>query len=261
MRQATWRTAVGLVAAAGVTAGLLALADPASAHVTVNPGDATVGERARVDFRVPNESDTESTTEVAVHFPEETPISSVSVGQVPGWSAEVTYRELDEPIEGGHGEQITEVVEVVTWTADGDGAAIQEGEFLEFPVGLGPLPEAEQLFFPTLQTYSDGETVRWIDEPVEGGAEPETPAPMLALAAAGEGEADGNVPAGETDGSEAGETPAEEEPAAAASDSGSDSGAGVWLGLAGLVAGLGGLALGGVAFARTRQADGGQAAG
>jgi uncharacterized protein YcnI len=224
---------------------VLAVAAPASAHVTVNPDEAAAGERARVDFRVPNESDTESTTVLAVHFPEEAPISSVSVGKVPGWSAEVTYRTLDTPIEGGQGEQITEVVEVITWTADDEAAAIRPGEFLEFPVSLGPLPEVEQVAFPTLQTYSDGEVVRWIDPPEEGG-EPEYPAPVLTLAAADqpaeeEGQ-DGNGAAGDE--------------AAAEADSGSDSdsgsNAGVWLGLAGLVAGLAGLTLGGLALVRTR---------
>jgi uncharacterized protein YcnI len=253
------RAPVGLAAAAFAAfaafaavavVGVLALASPAAAHVSVNPSDAVQGERARVDFRVPNESDTESTVALAVHFPEETPISSVSVGKVPGWTAEIAYRELDEPIEGGHGEQITEVVESITWTAEDPAAEVRPGEFAEFPVGLGPLPEAEQLFFPTLQTYSDGEIVRWIEEPT-GDVEPERPAPSLTLAAAGSDPADGS----DSDGTAAGEEEAAgPEPDAAAGDSGSDSGAGTWLGLAGLIAGLAGLGLGGVAFARTRAA-------
>ena len=245
-RRAPAGLAAAAVAAVAVV-GVLAVASPASAHVTVNPSDAVQGERARVDFRVPNESDTESTVALEVHFPEETPISSVSVGKVPGWTAEIAYRELAEPIEGGHGEQITEVVESITWTAEDPAAEIRPGEFAEFPVGLGPLPEAEQLFFPTLQTYSDGEIARWIEEP-SGDVEPERPAPSLTLAAAGSDPADGSDSQGS-----AGEEPAGEEPAATG-DSGSDSGAGMWLGLAGLVAGLAGLGMGGVAFARTRAA-------
>jgi uncharacterized protein YcnI len=240
VKKATWRT--GLVAAT-VAAGTLAVAAPASAHVTVHPTEPTRGARARVDFRVPNESDTESTTELAVHFPEESPISSASVGKLPGWSVEVTYRTLDEPIEGGQGEQISEVVEVITWTADNEDAAIQPGEFLEFPVSLGPLPEVEQLAFPALQTYSDGEVARWIDIP-EGDAEAENPAPVLTLAAAAaeEGGEDNGTAASSGEGTEA---------ASSDADSDSGSGAGTWLGLAGLIAGLAGLALGGIAFART----------
>jgi uncharacterized protein YcnI len=240
------RTSARLTTVAVATAGVLAVAVPASAHVSVDPSEATQGERARVDFRVPNESDTASTTELEVHFPEEAPVSSVSVGKVPGWSAEVTYRTLDTPIEGGHGEQISEVVEFITWTADDEAAAIGPGEFLEFPVSLGPLPEVEQLSFPSLQTYSDGEIVRWIDIPQEG-VEAENPAPTLTLAAAdhSEEDGDGNGTAGGEDAAE----PAAE----AGSDSDSGSSAGIWLGLAGLVAGLVGMVLGGLALVRGRR--------
>lgn len=239
-------------AAAGV---LLVGATPAAAHVTVNPSDATQGERARVDFRVPNESDSATTVALEVAFPEDPPLASASVGKVPGWSVEITYRELAEPITGSHGEEITEVVDRITWTAEDPAAEIAPGEFGEFPVGLGPLPEAEQLIFPALQTYSDGEVVRWIDEPV-AGSEPESPAPVLTLAAASD------APASNGNGNGSGSGSGGEEPAgsgdsgqeSAAGDADSGSGAGTWLGLAGLVAGLAGLALGGIAFTRTRGA-------
>jgi periplasmic copper chaperone A len=239
------RTSARLTTVAIAAVAVLAVAVPASAHVTVNPDEAVQGERARVDFRVPNESDTESTTALEVHFPEDAPIGSVSVGKVPGWTAEVTYRTLDAPVQGSHGEEITEVVEVVAWTADDDAAAIGPGEFVEFPVSLGTLPEVEQIAFPTLQTYSDGEVVRWIELPTEGGTEPANPAPVLTLAAAGS-EQDGNGTAG---GENAGPSVEAADPD---SDSDGSSGAGVWLGLAGLIAGLAGLALGGLAFMRTR---------
>jgi hypothetical protein len=62
---------------------------------------------------------------------------------------------------------------------------IQPGEFDEFEVSVGPLPEdADQILFPSLQTYQSGEVVRWIDEPLESGEEPEHPAPLLTLVAA-----------------------------------------------------------------------------
>lgn len=248
MKKGLVRAAVGLGALAFAAAGAVAVATPASAHVTINPGDATVGERARVDIRVPNESDSATTVALEVHFPEDPPIASVSVGKVTGWSAEIAYRELAEPIEGDHGAPITEVVETITWTAVDPAAEIAPGEFGEFPVALGTLPQADQLFFPTLQTYSDGEIARWIEEPA-GGTEPESPAPSLTLAAASDTpDSDGNGAAGGQ-----GET-GDEQPEAAGGDDDSGSGAGTWLGLAGLVAGLAGLALGGIAFTRTRAA-------
>jgi uncharacterized protein YcnI len=215
----------------------LAVATPASAHVTVNPPEATQGEYAGLTFRAPNESDTAATVALEVHFPEESPVPSVSVGQVPGWTAEVTYRTLDTPLEGGEGEQITEVVDFITWTAGSDEAAIQPGEFGEFPISAGPMPEVDQVMFPTLQTYSDEQVVRWIDPPEEG-REPENPAPVLTL-----------LPAGDPGDETAAPAPAAQQ-STGSEDGGSD--VGVWLGLAGLVAGLAGLALGGAAFARTR---------
>lgn len=164
------------------TAGLLAIAVPASAHVTVDPKEAKPGGFARVSFRVPNESDTDSTTKVQVHLPENAPLASVSTMPVPGWTVEVAKRKLDKPIDL-HGSQISEVVSTITWTA-GDGAAIKPGQFQEFPVSMGRLPDnVNQLVFKTLQTYSDGTIVRWIDEPQEG-SEAEHPAPVLSVVAA-----------------------------------------------------------------------------
>jgi uncharacterized protein YcnI len=249
------RAAIRLGAAVGgmTLVGVLAPAAPASAHVTVD-GEAVQGERARLDIRVPTESDTASTTAVEVHFPQDAPIPSVSVGAVPGWSVEVSYRTLDEPVDSGHGGQVTEVVEVISWIADGPDAGIGPGQFAEFPVSLGPLPEVDELALPTLQTYSDGEIVRWIELPQEG-IELERPAPVLRLAApAAEHGASADTADGDATGDRNGE--AEGEQGAADSPTGdtasSSSGAATWLAVAGLVAGLGGLALGGIAYARTR---------
>lgn len=249
-RRATIRYAVATASATALLA--LASAAPAFAHVTVNPDEAVAGERARLTFRVPTESDTASTVAVEVHFPEEAPVPSVSTAVVPGWSVEVTYRELDQPLDDGHGGQVTEVVEAITWTADDPSVGIPPGQFGEFTVSLGPLPDVDEIALPALQTYSDGEIVRWIDRP-QPGVEPELPAPVLTLTAPG---ATSGGDTGTSDGvpgqpaAEGPATPAGESDAAASSS----SGAGAWLGGAGLAAGLAGLVLGGVALARTRTA-------
>ncbi|MBQ0900535.1 YcnI family protein [Micromonospora sp. U21] len=232
-RTATAATALAFTA---VATAVLGFAGPASAHVTVNPKEATQGGYARVAFRVPNESDTASTTKLEVVLPENAPIGSVSTMPVPGWTLAVEKRKVDPPIEV-HGSPITEAVAKLTWTATGD-AAVKPGQFQEFPVSMGPLPKVDSMVFKTLQTYSDGNVVRWIDEPTPGGEEPEHPAPVLALTAA--------APS------------ASAAPAAAAvatTDDDDDEGEGtaVGLGVAGLVAGLAGLVLGGLAFARTRR--------
>jgi uncharacterized protein YcnI len=120
-------------------------------------------------------------------------------------------------------------------------------------VSAGPLPDdVDQLVFPAIQTYDDGETVRWIEETPEGGAEPEHPAPVLTLTAAEEDDHGGGDTSDTTaaDGHEVGGT------AAAAGtgnddDDGDDSNG---LAIAALVVGVLALIVGGAALARGRSA-------
>ncbi|MEV1158592.1 YcnI family protein [Micromonospora chokoriensis] len=233
-RTATAAAALAITAAA---TAVLGFAGTASAHVTVNPKEATQGGYARVAFRVPNESDTASTNKLEVVLPENAPVGSVSTMPVPGWTVATEKRKVDPPIEV-HGSQLTEAVSKITWTATGD-AAVKPGQFQEFPVSMGPLPKVDTMVFKVLQTYSDGNISRWIDDPAPGGEEPENPAPVLTVAAAApEGAATPTAAA-----------------VAAPDDDDDDEGNGlaVGLGVAGLVAGLAGLVLGGLAFTRTRR--------
>ncbi|MEU7927622.1 YcnI family protein [Micromonospora sp. NPDC049107] len=229
-------SAAAALALTAVATAVLGFAGPASAHVTVNPKEATQGGYARVAFRVPNESDTASTTKLEVVLPENAPVGSVSTIPVPGWTVATEKRKVEPPIEV-HGSQLTEAVSKITWTATGD-AAVKPGQFQEFGVSMGPLPKVDTMVFKTLQTYSDGNVSRWIDEPQPGGEEPEKPAPVLTLTAAAP-TASAAAPSA----------------VAVADKDDDDEGDGVALGLgvAGLVAGLAGLALGGLAFARTRR--------
>ncbi|TYC07249.1 YcnI family protein [Micromonospora sp. WP24] len=227
--------AVGVVATA-----VLGFAAPASAHVTVNPKEATQGGYGRIAFRVPNESDTASTVKLEVTLPENAPVGSVSTMPVPGWTVAVEKRKVDPPLEV-HGSQLTEAVSKLTWTATGD-AGVKPGQFQEFPVSLGPLPQVDKMVFKTLQTYSDGNISRWIEEPTPGAEEPENPAPVLTLAAASES-------------ASASAAPVANNAQATGGDGDEDEGNGLatGLGIAGLVAGLAGLVLGGLAFSRSRQ--------
>lgn len=223
-------TAAALTVVA-VTLAVLGLAGAASAHVSINPKEATQGGYGRFAFRVPNESDTASTTKVEVVLPENAPVGSVSTMPVAGWTVAVEKRKVDPPI-NVHGSQLTEAVSKLTWTAAA-GGGVKPGEFQEFPVSMGPLPQVDKMVFKVLQTYSDGNVSRWIEEPTPGQEEPENPAPVLTLTAA---------------------SPAASAPAAASGGKDdADSGTATVLGVAGLVAGLAGLVLGGLAFLRTRR--------
>ncbi|WP_328554607.1 MULTISPECIES: YcnI family copper-binding membrane protein [unclassified Streptomyces] len=239
------------LAAAGTVAAtaVLALSAPAFAHVSVQPeGAAAKGGYAVVNFKVPNERDNASTTQVEVNLPADHPLASVMAQPLDGWTVKITKSKLDKPVTA-HGEKIGEAVTKVTWTADGKG--IEPGFFQKFPLSLGALPEdTDELVFKAVQTYSDKEVVRWIEPQKEGAAEPENPAPVLALSAATEAGHHGST--GAEDASDTEKT-AKQSTEAASSTDGADTTARV-LGVVGIALGLAGVAYGVLAGRRRTNA-------
>jgi uncharacterized protein YcnI len=195
------RATLGALAFVGA-ASLVLVAAPGWAHVTVNPGTATQGGYTALSFRVPTESDSASTTKVQVFMPQDHPLASVSVKPHPGWHAKVVTKKLAKPLSTDDG-QVTEGVYSITWTPESKQGALKPGEYDDFDVSVGPLPEVSSLTFKALQTYSDGTVVRWIDPPApEGQPEPEHPAPVLTLVpASDESSADTAAPTSGTGGS------------------------------------------------------------
>jgi periplasmic copper chaperone A len=215
------------VAACGLA---VALAAPAAAHVTAQPGEATQGGYTAFAFRVPNERPDAGTVQLEVTLPVEHPIRSVYTKPMAGWTAEV--------VEEG------DAVRSVTWTAQ-PGTRINPGEYQEFEIAAGPLPEdTDTLVLPTKQSYDSGEVVAWDAPPPAAGAEePERPAPVLKLRPATEDASDAGAgtAAPTVTGTSATST-------AAASDSTARL-----LGGAGLVLGALGLGLGAGAVLRVRR--------
>ncbi|MET8875667.1 DUF1775 domain-containing protein [Nocardia sp. NPDC004604] len=214
----SWLRRVGSTVVAAAAAVVVAAA-PASAHVTVSAPGATRGGSAVLVFRVPNESLTNSpTVELAVRIPGVTAVDTLAV---PGWKV-VTHKDGS--------------VTAVTWTAD-SGGGIGPGQFGQFTVLANGLPDMDKMTMPAVQTYADGEIVKWEDQPETGKGEPEYPAPTLALAAKQSGGAEnhGDIPAMST-----------------SSGSASDDTA-RWLGVIGIVLGALGLLIGGGAVMRRRQ--------
>jgi uncharacterized protein YcnI len=166
--------AVGALVVVGLSAG------PAAAHVTVKTADkAAKGGFATVAFQVPNEMSDASTTKLHVQFPSDHPLLYVSVMPKAGWTYSITKAKLDKP-QSPYGEEITEYVSEITW----EGGEIKPGEFEQFPVSIGPLPEdADTVSFPAIQTYDNGKDVNWIEKTGSDGKEPEHPAPSLTLTA------------------------------------------------------------------------------
>jgi uncharacterized protein YcnI len=173
----------GIIARVGVGIGIVVaaiLAPPslAQAHVTVQPKTAEGGGFSLVAFRVPNERDDASTTQVRVTLPQDQPIGSVQTTPMAGWKITTATRQLDKPIEM-FGEQLDTVVSEVTWTATDGG--IRPSQFQDFALSLGELPESGELVFNALQTYSSGEKVNWNQVSTDPSVEPEHPAPILRI--------------------------------------------------------------------------------
>ncbi|MFD9396350.1 YcnI family protein [Streptomyces sp. NPDC060000] len=241
------------VVAALAAAGVLTAAGVASAHVTVHPGSYAKGATDGVlTFRVPNEEDAAGTTKVQVFLPTDHPVLGVLVSPRDGWTAKVTNTKLKTPVKTDDG-TITDAVSEITWT----GGKIGAGQFEDFDVAFGQLPDdVDQLTFKTLQTYSDGRTVRWIEEAAaSGGEEPENPAPVLELTAKGTESTESTEGAEGTTQDGAATAPATKKSSAGstATASSSDSTA-RGLGVAGLVVGVLGLAAAAFAVVRGRSA-------
>ncbi|MER5535778.1 YcnI family copper-binding membrane protein [Streptomyces mirabilis] len=236
----------GLVAAL-TTAGVLAAAGAAFAHVTVHPETYAKGATDGVlTFRVPNEEDTASTTKVQVFLPTDHPVLGVLVTPQEGWTAQVTTTKLKTPVKTDDG-TITEAVSEITWT----GGRIRHGQYQDFNVAFGQLPDdTDQLSFKTLQTYSDGNVVRWIEEEKKGAEEPENPAPVLTLTA--EDAQTGSDGASDSASGSASSSSSSSAPAVAADSTSSSDSTARGLGIAGLVVGVLGLAAAGYALARGR---------
>jgi uncharacterized protein YcnI len=215
-----------------LTAALIALAvlptSAAQAHVTLQPKEVPAGGFTRLNVRVPNERDKAATTKVVVQFPEG--FNSVGYEPVAGWKISSKMVKLAQPITV-EGEKVTERVDTVTLSAD-KGEGIEPGQFRDFGLSLRMPDKPATITFKAIQTYDNGEVVRWIGSP-----DADQPAPQVKLTAA---------PAG---GGSAVGTPS---PAASgAKEKDDDDGNG--LAIAALIAGLLGLTVGAAALLSVKQ--------
>jgi periplasmic copper chaperone A len=180
------RIAVILAGALACAITLLALAGAAAAHVTVTaPGATRGGGDQEITFRVPVEKNVD-TVGLKVALPIDTPIASVLVEPVEGWTHSEKTVKLAKPIVTDDGD-ITEAVSEIDWTANA-GHGLTPGEFGSFTIIAGQLPDAPTLTFKAIQTYSDGSSVDWTQTEAPGStADLDNPAPVLTLAPSGAG--------------------------------------------------------------------------
>ncbi|HEX9350770.1 MAG TPA: YcnI family protein [Gaiellaceae bacterium] len=139
---------------AAVAVGLV-VAPAAATHVTVNPDRVLGGSLNRFEILVPNEKEV-PTVKVTVQLPNG--LEKVTFQPKAGWKRSVRSAQGRT---------------VVTWS----GGQIGAEEFEEFALSAQvPKTPGKELAFPTLQTYANGETVRWIEAPSS-----EFPAPRVTL--------------------------------------------------------------------------------
>lgn len=215
---------------------LLVLSAPlaASAHVKITPNTAAAGDDIEVTFRVPNEEEKAGTVKVEIDLPTKTPFADAEYQPVAGWSARIVEAKLPKPIRND-GVEVTQAPVKIIYTAK-PGVEIKAGQFQEFPVALDLTPNTGSVEFPTIQTYSNGDVVKWNEPTPADGDEPDNPAPTLYI---------NDPPPTDT---ESGVT------IAATDDAASTASTALILGTAGLALGVIALVLGIFAFVRSRKA-------
>lgn len=155
----------------------LAIAATASAHVTVSPTSLPQGATAELTFKVPNEESAANTVELQLQIPTDHPIAQVLAKPVPGWTITEHTVKLAKPLTTDDGAFTTAVSEI-DWT----GGSIAPGQYQDFQVSVDPLPsDTTSLTFKAVQTYSNGDVVRWIDLTTAANPDPDHPAPVLTL--------------------------------------------------------------------------------
>jgi uncharacterized protein YcnI len=233
------RTTLALLAIGGA---LLAVPAAVQAHISLHPNTIPAGAFATLDVRVPGEQEGAYVKKVDTLFP--SGFTGVDYENVAGWTAKVIETKLATPIKED-GETIDTEVSQIVWTWTGPLGKVNNGQFINFPLSVSIPGNAagKALEFRTVQTYSNGQVVHWIDPSLTA----EHPAPRINVTAKGgviediAGDEAGPV-AGQTAGSQS--TPAQA-PAVVKSSSGASKGLGIAaliLGALGLLVGLGVLA-------------------
>jgi len=218
--------------AACATIALLTYATSALAHISIHPNTVPAGAFATLNVRVPAEQQGAHMTKVDVLFP--AGFSDVDYEAVPGWSVNVIERKLATPLHSD-GETINSEIAQLVWTWTGPLGEVSDGQFIQLPLSVAIPSDAagKALEFRTVQSYSDGQVVHWIEPSLDD----EHPSPRINVTAKGGAIED---VAGDEAGPVAGQTSAAPSTGAtgkATTSTSSNSGASKGLALAALIVG------------------------
>ncbi|MFI7603003.1 DUF1775 domain-containing protein [Actinoplanes sp. NPDC049681] len=143
------------ILAATVAAGVLGLAAPAAADVTVSPPSVPQGSGQDLGFRLTNTAKS-PITRLKLILPADTPVAEVSPLSVPDWAPLIENRRLETPLPTIHGgTPVTETTGSITWIAM-PGKALPPGKSTDLTVAIGPMPSTGTTMTFTVQpTYAD----------------------------------------------------------------------------------------------------------
>ncbi|MBC9954476.1 YcnI family protein [Leucobacter sp. cx-42] len=169
-------------AALGAIALALGGATAASAHVGATTDTNEAGSYTVVSVSVPHGCDVSPTTKVALKIP--AGINAVTPTRNAFYTVEKVMEALDTPLTDSHGNEVTERVAEVVYTATTPLPADQRDVF-ELSLQLPEDAAGEVLYFPTVQTCAEGESA-WVQIPADGQDphELELPAPSFEVVAA-----------------------------------------------------------------------------
>jgi uncharacterized protein YcnI len=150
----------------------------ASAHITLENRQATIGAGYKAVFAVPHGCAGSATVKIRVQIPEG--VIAVKPMPKPGWNLEVVKGKYAAAYDF-HGAKSSEGVKEVVWS----GGKLSDDNYDEFVISTfltGGLKPNIMLYFPVVQECEQGVS-RWIDIPEEGhGAhEGKSPAPGVKL--------------------------------------------------------------------------------
>jgi uncharacterized protein YcnI len=238
---------VGKLAPLLATGAILLAPAGAQAHISLHPNTIPAGAFAMLDVRVPGEQEGAHVTRVDTLFPPG--FTGVDYENVPGWKTHVIEAKLATPIVA-YGETIDTEVSQIVWTWTGPLGRVDNGQFVDFPLSLA-IPDnaaGHALEFRTVQTYSNGQLVHWIDPSLTA----EHPAPRINVTAKGGAIEDlAGEEAGPTPGQTAGSSTSAAGQAAATTTGGASKG----LAVAALIVGALGLLAGLAALIASRRRD------
>jgi uncharacterized protein YcnI len=163
-----------------VAVGALLAPAAAQAHISLHPNTIPAGAFATVDVRVPGEQEGAHVTKVDVLLP--AGFAGVDYENVAGWSAKLIESKLVTPITED-GETIDTQVSQIVWTWNGPLGKVDNGQFINFPLSVAIPGNAagKALEFRTVQTYSNGQVVHWIEPQLTA----EHPSPRINVTAKG----------------------------------------------------------------------------